>query len=99
MSAKHETKAFGTGTAMFGRLPRRRWAGWVIVLAWLGLAAAFAGDLVPTSSPGDWLYGVEARRDAYAKALAREKEKEVQKAPRPPVPVAAASPARDSGTN
>lgn len=56
---------------LFAGLPRRRrLAGIVTIGLWLGLAVAFVSDAVPTRSPADWLYGVEARRDAHARALA-----------------------------
>jgi hypothetical protein len=71
MTGNHDERAGGNGAAMFAGLPRRRWLGWVALTAWFGLLAAFVGDLVPTASPGDWLYGVEARRDANARVLAR----------------------------
>ena len=37
---------------------------------WLGIGVAFVTDAVPTRSSVDWLYGVEARRDAHARVLA-----------------------------
>lgn len=56
---------------LFAGLPRRRrLAGLVTIAVWLGLGVAFVGDFVPTRSSADWLYGVEARRDAHARALA-----------------------------
>ncbi len=56
---------------LFAGLPRRRrLAGFVTIALWLGIAVAFATDLVPTKSSAEWLYGVEARRDAYAHVLA-----------------------------
>jgi hypothetical protein len=90
MTAQHEVKAVVSGTSMFAGLPRRRRAGAVVLLVWLGIAAAFLGDLVPTSSPGDWLYGVEARRDAHARALARREA--LPRTPSPAPPVVAAAP-------
>ncbi|WP_242345512.1 hypothetical protein [Anaeromyxobacter terrae] len=62
-SEKHDT--------LFAGLPRRRrLAGLVTIALWLGIGAAFVTDMVPTRSSIDWLYGVEARRDAYARVLA-----------------------------
>lgn len=56
---------------LFAGLPRRRrFAGIVTIGLWLGIAVAFLSDAVPTRSAADWLYGVEARRDAHARALA-----------------------------
>jgi hypothetical protein len=66
---------------LFAGLPRRRrLAGIVTIGLWLGLAVAFISDAVPTRSSVDWLYGVEARRDAHARALAARAAAE-----RPPV--------------
>jgi hypothetical protein len=52
---------------MFAEVPRR-WglAGVVTIAVWLLVAVAFVTDAVPTSSSADWLYGVEARRAAWA---------------------------------
>ncbi|HSD19620.1 MAG TPA: hypothetical protein VLC54_06270 [Anaeromyxobacter sp.] len=56
---------------LFAGLPRRRrLAGIVTIGLWLGIVVAFVTDAVPTHSSVDWLYGVEARRDAHARALA-----------------------------
>jgi hypothetical protein len=56
---------------LFAGLPRRRrLAGIVTIGLWLGIVVAFVSDAVPTRSSVDWLYGVEARRDAHARALA-----------------------------
>ncbi len=56
---------------LFAGLPRRRrFAGIVTIGLWLGIVVAFVTDAVPTHSSVDWLYGVEARRDAHARALA-----------------------------
>ena len=85
MTVKHEAKAGGQGTAMFAGLPRRRWAGGALLVVWFALFAAFTGDFVPTASPGDWLYGVEARRDAHARVLARAKASPGVHRPRPHV--------------
>ena len=69
--AVNESKAGGNGAVLFAGLPRRRWVGGAMLVIWFALFAALTGDFVPTASPGDWLYGVEARRDAYARNLAR----------------------------
>ena len=56
---------------LFAGLPRRRrLAGVVTIGIWLGIGVAFVTDAVPTRSSVDWLYGVEARRDAHARVLA-----------------------------
>lgn len=56
---------------LFAGLPRRRrFAGIVTIGLWLGITVAFLSDAVPTRSAADWLYGVEARRDAHARAMA-----------------------------
>ena len=56
---------------LFAGLPRRRrFAGIVTIGLWLGITVAFLSDAVPTRSAADWLYGVEARRDARAQAMA-----------------------------
>jgi len=56
---------------LFAGLPRRRRLGGIVTIGlWLGIAVAFVSDAVPTRSSVDWLYGVEARRDAHARALA-----------------------------
>jgi len=65
------------GAAMFGGIPRRGWMGAVALAVWMGVALAFAGDLAPTASPVDWLYGVEARRDAHARAMRQRAESRV----------------------
>jgi hypothetical protein len=55
---------------MFAEVPRP-WglAGAMTIVVWLILAVAFVTDAVPTSSSEDWLYGVEARRAAWAEQL------------------------------
>lgn len=56
---------------LFANLPRRRRLGGAVTIAvWLLLCVAFVTDAVPTRSSEDWLYEVEARRDAHARALA-----------------------------
>jgi hypothetical protein len=94
MTVRHEGTTVG-GRVMFAGLPRRSRAGAAVLAGWLLMAAAFAGDLVPTASPGDWLYGVEARRDAHARTLSR-----LETAVRPPAaPVVAATSPRGPGAN
>ncbi|WP_041448492.1 hypothetical protein [Anaeromyxobacter sp. Fw109-5] len=62
----------GNQKILFAGLPRRRrLAGLVTVGLWLGICVAFVSDAIPTSSSEDWLYGVEARRDAHARVLAQ----------------------------
>lgn len=60
---------------LFAGLPRRGRLGGVVTggLALL-ICGAFLTDVVPTRSPEDWLYALEARRDQYARAYqARER--------------------------
>jgi len=72
----------GNQKVLFAGLPRRRrLAGLVTIGLWLGICVAFVSDAVPTRSSEDWLYGVEARRDAHARVLA-ERAAAQQAAPR-----------------
>jgi len=71
---------------LFAGLPRRRrLAGVVTIGIWLGIGVAFVTDAVPTRSSVDWLYGVEARRDAHARVLAARAARAAAAQQAPPV--------------
>jgi hypothetical protein len=56
---------------LFANVPRRRWIGGAVTIAtWLAVCGAFVTDAVPTRPSEEWLYDVEARRDAHARSLA-----------------------------
>jgi hypothetical protein len=68
MTGQREVGSVGAGEAgMFKGVPRHGRAGAWMLAAWLGVALAFVADAVPGPNPADWLYGVEARRDAHAR--------------------------------
>jgi hypothetical protein len=56
---------------LFANVPRRRGIGGAVTIAiWLAVCGAFVTDAVPTRPSEEWLYDVEARRDAHARSLA-----------------------------
>jgi hypothetical protein len=66
---------------LFAKVPRRGGlAGAVTIAVWLVLGVAFVTDAVPTRPSEDWLYDVEARRDAHARALAAREARPARRA-------------------
>ena len=76
-----ETTMAGATGSTFRMLPRRGWTGTVMLAGWLGVAAGFVAGLARSSDPVEWLYGVEARRDAHARVLRQRNETRPVRAP------------------
>lgn len=72
-----------TTGGLFRGLPRRGWVGTLVLAGWLGVAFAFVAGLAPSAEPVAWLYGVEARRDAHARAIQQRSEVRPVRAPSP----------------